>query len=287
MVLKEWLPSVIQTIEPYVSSQDIDKGARWSTDIAKELEDSSFGIVCITQENVQDAWLNFEAGALSKSVEKSRVCPFLFGVKRASVKGPALQFQSTVFEEDDVKKLLHSINSAMDTPCLEEGRLDSIYEVWWPKLKEKLDLLTGERDQQTEKTEQEQLGDSTSTEVLEEILELTRSQQRLLNSPEVLLPREYVEHVFKEARPNLERGHPVYQDLSDSWRALLDRIQMFGFPRHSSPEFDMLFDHLQRLEKPIRFILRRQGVISPRFALRHLPLFDDSEAQQEDSGDTE
>ena len=29
-VLKEWIPCVIQDIEPYFSSDDIDKGARWS-----------------------------------------------------------------------------------------------------------------------------------------------------------------------------------------------------------------------------------------------------------------
>lgn len=36
-LLRDWLPYVINAIEPYVSSEDIDKGARWSTDIAKEL----------------------------------------------------------------------------------------------------------------------------------------------------------------------------------------------------------------------------------------------------------
>lgn len=35
MIFREWLPSVIQSLEPYVSSEDIDKGARWSSDIAK------------------------------------------------------------------------------------------------------------------------------------------------------------------------------------------------------------------------------------------------------------
>ena len=48
-LLRDWLPYVINAIEPYVSSEDIDKGARWSTDIAKELEDSTFGILCVTR----------------------------------------------------------------------------------------------------------------------------------------------------------------------------------------------------------------------------------------------
>ena len=102
LVFRDWLPSVIQSITPYVSSEDIDKGARWSTDIAKELEDSSFGILCVTKENLEAPWLLFEAGALSKMMDKASVCPFIFDLKRAEVKGPILQFQSTIFEKEDV-----------------------------------------------------------------------------------------------------------------------------------------------------------------------------------------
>ena len=74
-ILKEWIPCIIQDVEPYFSSEDIDKGARWSTDIAKELEEASFGILCVTRDNLQSQWLNFEAGALSKAIDKAKVCP--------------------------------------------------------------------------------------------------------------------------------------------------------------------------------------------------------------------
>ena len=60
MIFRQWLPSVIQSLVPYVSSEDIDKGARWSTDIATELEDSTFGILCVTKENLNAPWLCFE-----------------------------------------------------------------------------------------------------------------------------------------------------------------------------------------------------------------------------------
>ena len=109
MIFREWLPSVIQSLEPYVSSEDIDKGARWSSDIAKELEDSTFGILCVTKDNLHAPWLSFEAGALSKTMDKSFVTPFLFDIKRSEVNGPILQFQSTVFEKEDIKKLIHTL----------------------------------------------------------------------------------------------------------------------------------------------------------------------------------
>ncbi|MCX5899546.1 MAG: hypothetical protein NTX06_02220 [Proteobacteria bacterium] len=38
LALRDWLPSVIQSIEPFVSSEDIDRGARWATEIGSKLE---------------------------------------------------------------------------------------------------------------------------------------------------------------------------------------------------------------------------------------------------------
>lgn len=194
LVLRDWLPSVIQSITPYVSSEDIDKGARWSTDIAKELEDSSFGILCVTKENLEAPWLLFEAGALSKMMDKGSVCPFLFDLKMAEIKeGPILQFQTTVFEKDDIKKLLLSLNKACGESGLKEELLTKSYEVWWPSLEQSLNKVM------EEKAEEKALSKRISKEdMLEEILELSRTNQKILRSPEILFPPQYVEHLFRE-----------------------------------------------------------------------------------------
>lgn len=170
-----------QSIEPYVSSEDIDKGARWSTDIATELENSSYGILCVTKENLDAPWLNYEAGALSKTIDKSFVSPFLFKIKRSEVvDGPILQFQSTVFEKTDIKKLIKTINGACGTSKLTEERLESAFDTWYPKLEEELTSLKTE----TENTNTDKDVTSDTADILEEVLELTRINQKLLRNPE-------------------------------------------------------------------------------------------------------
>src|SRR5262245_13022884 len=67
--LYKWLPLVMQRVEPYMSSQSIEKGARWSSHLAKELEKSRFGIVVLTKDNLLEPWLHFEAGAIAKSLD--------------------------------------------------------------------------------------------------------------------------------------------------------------------------------------------------------------------------
>lgn len=182
LVFREWLPSVIQSLEPYVSSEDIDKGARWSTDIAKELEDSTFGILCVTKDNLHAPWLSFEAGALSKTMDKAFVTPFLFDIKRSEVNGPILQFQSTIFEKEDIKKLIHTLNKACGEFGISETMLDKAFEVWYPTLENELNALR-ESDEKIDSDRKTQT-DTHSSEIIEEILELSRDNQKLLRNPD-------------------------------------------------------------------------------------------------------
>lgn len=219
---REWLPSVIQAIEPYVSSEDIDKGARWNTDISKELEGSSFGLLCITPGNKDAAWLNFEAGALSKSLDRARVAPFLFNVQRTDITGPLLQFQSTLFEKEDVRKLVKSMNLALEEEALDEGRLDEIFSVWWPQLESAIGDIPVEGDEKPETR--------TESDLLSEILELVRGQQQQLASPELFLPPDYIASAVKRGGRKPDFSPAAVRDLDQRWQAVSDLLDDADLP---------------------------------------------------------
>jgi hypothetical protein len=82
--MREWLPSVVQDVEVWVSSQDIGKGEKWSASLWESLSEIEFGILMVTPENARAPWIMFEAGALSKTV-KSRVIPILCGMERLDI----------------------------------------------------------------------------------------------------------------------------------------------------------------------------------------------------------
>lgn len=187
---RDWLPMVIQSTEPYVSSEDIDKGTRWSVDIATELQDSSFGILFVTKDNLKAPWLNFEAGALSKSFDSSRVTPFLFDIKASDMSGsPLLQFQSTSNDKEDIKKLIHSINNVTSSDKIPENKINLIFDKWWPDLEAKLKDLKNHHDSTSTHDPKPKPKDKQQ-EILEEILELSRNQQKILINSPILLSND-------------------------------------------------------------------------------------------------
>jgi hypothetical protein len=140
---RDWLPYIFSNIEPFVSAEDISKGARWSDDIAQKLYEADFGLICITKQNMHSPWLNFEAGALSKSITdktNSKVCPFLMGIKPEELIGPLQQFQAVQYDKADIKHFIFSLNKCMENP-IPEKRLSDMFENWWPKLYEQLEQV--------------------------------------------------------------------------------------------------------------------------------------------------
>jgi hypothetical protein len=164
--LREWLPYVIQAVEPWLSTEDIDKGARWGSELAQQLEDARVGVICLTPGNLEEPWIHFEAGALSKTIEETFVCPYLFQVEPTDLKGPLVQFQSTKTNKDDTQKLVRTINQALKDEALPDEQLDKAFERWWPDLERCINNIP-EAHTKIEPTRSDR-------EILEELLELVR-----------------------------------------------------------------------------------------------------------------
>jgi len=139
LALREWLPCVIHQLKPWMSSEDIGVGRRWSLELANELKETQFGVLCITQENVASPWLNFESGALSKIVEDCHVGPYLLDFDSTQLPGPLGQFQATRADKEGTLQLLESLNSALAAGvALSKPVLEKTFEKWWPELNQQL-----------------------------------------------------------------------------------------------------------------------------------------------------
>jgi len=170
--LRNWIPSVLQFARPYFTPNDIEKGAKWGSEISKKLAESNVGIVCLTKDNVNKPWILFEAGALSKDLDKSKVCSVLFGMETTDLSGPLTIFQTTNFERSDFRKMMASINDAGGQFTLPKETFDRVFEMWWPQLEEKIqEILKAESPARDANLRSDR-------DLLEEILLTARSLSR-------------------------------------------------------------------------------------------------------------
>ena len=148
---RNWLPKVLRSVNPWVSTFDIGQGARWSEDIAKGLEAAKAGIICLTPLNLSKESILFEAGAISKSVKDSRVFTVLSGLDPTDLAWPLAQFQATRLTTDALRKMVRDINSViMDAgeSAVPIEAFDETFDVWWPKLEKTLSMLPEDEYQQ-------------------------------------------------------------------------------------------------------------------------------------------
>lgn len=234
---KEWIPDVLQTVHPYFTPEDIQKGERWSSEIARELEASTFGIFCVTRENLSSGWMNFEAGAISKNKEKSQVCPILFGLTPTDVVGPLQQFQATVFSKDEIYKLMKSINAKSEDTPLSEERLVRQFNLLWPRLEKDIKNILISQDVQSSNTPIR-----NDRDLLEEILSLVREIKRTEQidtrnqyvSKEKVKAEQAVIIKYIELVKNIEKGtmniSDIIKELQRMQRIFLDIVPFLQMP---------------------------------------------------------
>ena len=171
--LKEWLPQVIQSLVPWMSTH-IDKGDAWDGAIADGLNDSPIGILCLTKDSIQSTYLHYEAGAIA-NVAGSKVCTFLFGIKNSDVRQPLGRFQHTKFEKEEVFKLLKTINEKLSETggkSIPDSLLIKSFNTNWPELEDKLNQAPKGKAKEHE---------TPDRELLEEILNTVRNMNSVTN----------------------------------------------------------------------------------------------------------
>jgi hypothetical protein len=137
LALREWLPRVIQAVDPFVSERDVGAGDFWSASIESELEASKFAIICVTEENVTAPWLNYEAGALAERL-KGSTAPWLLrmdpGLLRSS---PMSRLMAKQANKDGTREIVQCINKLLPAPLLDDVLLEG-FDLRWEALEAKL-----------------------------------------------------------------------------------------------------------------------------------------------------
>ena len=167
--LSIWIPTIIQSVEVFFSPDDIAKGENWSNHLDRELKESSFGVICLTPENVTAPWIHFEAGALARSLD-TRISSILLGVNPSEVQGPLSRYQHTVFKKEDFYRLFLSIDEASENR-LKPSILRNAFDNAWGKLYDEISQIISSYP--TSPAEEPVERDANS-DALQEILRLVR-----------------------------------------------------------------------------------------------------------------
>ena len=138
----DFLPQVMNAVEPWIS-QDIQKGAHWPTELARNLEQSRIAIICLTAEASHSPWLLFEAGVLFKGIGQGAVCPYLVDLPTENLTGPLAHFQVTQATRDDTYGLIKTLNLALGEQARPEGQLEKSFNVFWPEFASQLKEIRG------------------------------------------------------------------------------------------------------------------------------------------------
>ena len=208
VVIRDWLPTVLPGLEPWMSPKDIAKGKRWNSELGDSLERTSYCIVCLTPGVARKPWINFEAGAVSKVVQESYVCPLLWHVSVDDLTGlPLAMFQCTEFTKDDVCQLLESINAATGLR-IPTKRIRKNLDYSWVAFSQRVEevVVSDVDESQSEKSEGGEGGAAWQVEpdsVAEEILAVVaRTDDYPVNVDEV---RGEVHHTSVATRHHLDR----------------------------------------------------------------------------------
>ena len=232
--LREWLPSVLQAVNPWLSSSDIKAGMRWANELQLQLEESRVGIICLTPENLSAPWLLYEAGALSKALGDAYVCPYLFGFSPSELTGPLIQFQSASANKDGTFHLISTLNRALGSNSLNESTLRDTFEMWWPKLEEQFSIISSDAVSESSKSSTNEITkdliEAAGKTPPDEVIDLLQQVIKQLSTPS--------KEEKKEERPLKERVFIVHghnNEIKEMVARFVEKLGAAAIILHEQP----------------------------------------------------
>ena len=138
--LKPWLEIVLSGTDVWLSSEDIDKGTIWFTEIINELSGCNAGVICVTRQNYLSPWIHFEAGGMIKGLGKRRVGTILLDIDYPELQQPLNQFNGTRLNRIGAWQLVKSLAHVSDRPYKDKV-LERTFEKFWPDLEQAYQML--------------------------------------------------------------------------------------------------------------------------------------------------
>lgn len=181
--LQIWLKRTIQTLKPFISTKDVEKGTFWFTEIKDKLSETNLGIICLTAENKDKPWVLFEAGALSKGLSISRVCTLLIDVEPKDIVDPLARFNHTTLEKDSFLLLLTTINNSLGDDKIDDEVLVDVYNDSWERFYNKCHEIIDNTE--SINTEPKRTNDDIISDILNISREVDKKIDFLINENDV------------------------------------------------------------------------------------------------------
>jgi hypothetical protein len=116
--LRAWLPCFCPSLTTWTSN-DLTPGQRWQESLSDRLRSTSWAVLCVTPDNQDSPWMNFEAGMLAASTNNETVIPYCAGHAAPAPEGPLHQFQAVPARRQETLRMLeqhlpkNTVNAAL------------------------------------------------------------------------------------------------------------------------------------------------------------------------------